>query len=254
MFDKTRCINNIYALAKERGVKIGDMEEKAGMSKGYLSRVSKPDYQGSPSIEMLDSIASQLGVGIDFLVNYSTDTLSENEQFVMKFIDRLIQQTLAGKLEWQMETAANLNGDDASKVENPLVTVTKNYSPEADEWYYTHVYGSGIHEGGATICGTCYYAQLSTTQAKVFLNKVTYHNVKTDEPYRDYEHNVIEVYLYEQTVQTVQPVCSTFYVVEELKKMVCNLYQAAASVPSKIGLSPSARSTMEFFMRYGDKQ
>ena len=89
MFDKTRCINNIYSLAKERGIKIGDLEEGSGMSKGYLSRVAKPDYQGSPSIEMLDAVARQLGVGIDFLVNFDPDTLSENEQFVMKFVDKL---------------------------------------------------------------------------------------------------------------------------------------------------------------------
>ena len=46
MYDKARCLNNIYALAKERGIKIGDLEESAGVSKGYLSRVAKPDYQG----------------------------------------------------------------------------------------------------------------------------------------------------------------------------------------------------------------
>ena len=45
MYDKARCLNNIYALAKERGIKIGDLEESAGVSRGYLSRVAKPDYQ-----------------------------------------------------------------------------------------------------------------------------------------------------------------------------------------------------------------
>ena len=79
MYDKTRCLNNIYALAKERGIKIGDLEESAGVSRGYLSRVAKPDYQGSPPIEMLDAVAKQLGVGIDYLVNYSPDAFSESE-------------------------------------------------------------------------------------------------------------------------------------------------------------------------------
>ena len=30
MYEKARCLDNIYALAKERGIKIGDLEEKIG--------------------------------------------------------------------------------------------------------------------------------------------------------------------------------------------------------------------------------
>lgn len=249
VFDKMRCINNIYALSKERGVKIGDIEEKAGMSKGYLSRVSKPDYQGSPSIEMLDSIAEQLGVGIDFLVNYSPETLSVNEQFVMEFIDKLIQQTFSGKVEWLKETTDVLAGENKIEAVNPLVNVGKAYSDEISGFYDTHEYNSLFYEKGAKVSDTCYYAELSIVGAKVFLNKVAYMSAKKTEFGTEHLPGVIEVYLYDKNVQ---PVCSTFYVGEELKKQINSLYQAADSSTSKIALSHKVKSMMDTYLKYTD--
>ena len=247
MFDKTRCINNIYSLAKERGIKIGDLEEGSGMSKGYLSRVAKPDYQGSPSIEMLDAMAHQLGVGIDFLVNFDPDVLSANEQFVMKFIDKLSTQTEAEKMEWLYETMTTLNAEDDSKVDNPLVSVTKQYSDDFDKWYDTHEYSSAIYEGYVTVSGTCYHAKLSTSHAEVYLNKVMYHNTPRNEKLENYVKDIIEVYLVDKSIQ---PICSTYYVSDALRSAVDNLYQMISSVPSKIALSQSTRSTMDFFIKW----
>ncbi len=249
MYDKTRCVNNIYTIAKEKGVKIGDLEENSGVSKGYLSRVAKPDYQGSPPIEMLDSIAHQLGVGIDFLVNFDPEKLSENEQFVMKFIDKLSTLTGAEKMEWLYETTTTLIADDNSKVDNPLVSVQKEYSDELNRWYDTHEYSSAIYEGYVTVTGTCYHAKLSTSHAEVYLNKVTYHNVPRNERLETTAHDIVEVYLFEN--KAVQPICSTYYVSDELKDAVNNLYQMVSSIPSKIALSQSTRSTMDFFIKWG---
>ena len=70
MYEKSRCIANIYDVAKKKNIKIGDLEESCGVSRGYLSRVNKPDYIGSPSIEVLDAIAARLGVGLDYIVSF----------------------------------------------------------------------------------------------------------------------------------------------------------------------------------------
>lgn len=245
MYEKTRCLNNIYALAKEQGIRIGDLEESAGVSRGYLSRVAKPDYQGSPSIEMLDAVAHQLGVGIDYLVNFSADALSESEQFVMRFLDKLATQTEAGKLEWRYETAAALTAEDDAAVENPLVSVTGKYSEERKQRINTHVYTSAIYEKRVTVSGTCYHARLPKTNAEVYLNKVTYHNTPRNEKLEIHTEDIIEVYYADPAVQ---PVCSTYYVPDELKQAVNHLYRMAASSPSRIALSSSLRSAMSSFM------
>lgn len=251
MFDKTRCIATIYALAKEKGIKIGDLEEAGGVSKGYLSRINKEDSTSSPSIELLDSISRQLGVGIDFLVNYSTETLSPNEQFVMQFIDKLMRMTVAGKVEWLVETSTILNAEDDTVVANPLVSLTKNFSDDANVWYDCHVYRSAIYEdGGVDVSGACYHAAI-TGGATVYLNSVTYSIPKEGGRFSswDYEKGVIEVYLIRDGVQ---PICSTFYVADELKKAVRDLYSAAASAPSKIALGSKTRSVMQSLLNLKD--
>lgn len=240
MYDKARCLNNIYSLAKERGIRIGDLEESAGVSRGYLSRVAKPDYQGSPPIEMLDAVAKQLGVGIDYLVNYSPDAFSESERFVMRFIDKLARQTEAGKLEWLYETEATLTAEDDSRVDNPLVRPVRKQQKD------THEYRSAIYEKDATVSGTCYHAKLPNTQAQVWLNKVTYHGTPRNAYLENVTRDVIEVYL---TDPGVQPICSTYYVSEELKNAVNTLYLQAASSPSRIALPQAVRSTMDAFLK-----
>ena len=58
--------------------------------------------------------------------------------------------------------------------------------------------------------------------------------------------DVIEVYL---TDPGVQPICSTYYVSEELKNAVNTLYLQAASSPSRIALPQAVRSTMDAFLK-----
>lgn len=252
MFDKKRCIDTIYALAKKKNIKIGDLEEAGGVSKGYLSRINKEDSTSSPSIELLDSISRKLGVGIDFLVNYAHDTLTPNEQLVYQFIDKLMRMTVAGKLEWLVETSSVLNAEDDTSVDNPLVSLTKNYSDDANVWYDCHVYRSAIYdEGGVEVSGACYHAAI-TGGATIYLNYCTYSIPNKGGRYSswDDEKGVIEVYMIRNGIQ---PICSTYYVADELKKAVRDLYEAAASTPSKIALSHNTKSVMQSMINMPDE-
>lgn len=252
MFDKKRCIENIYALAKEKGLKIGDIEEKAGVSKGYLSRINKEDSTSIPTIDLLASIAEQLGVGIDFLVNFPRGVLSPNEEFVYQFIDKLMRGTVAGKLDWVVETDGILRADTDAPVANPLVHVTKDFSDEVNMWYDTHTYTSAIYsDGGVIVIGNCYHAVLPSTRITVFLNSVRYYvpveGGGTFSSTKD--EDVIEVYL---VTDGVKPLCSTHYVCDEIKKAVSDLYTAVSSAPSRIGLEESTKRFMKSFLNNVD--
>lgn len=251
MFDKKLCIENIYALAKEKGLKIGDIEEKAGVSKGYLSRINKEDSTSIPTIDLLASIADQLGVGIDFLVNFPRGVLSPNEEFVYQFIDKLMRGTVAGKLDWIVETSGLLDADTNAPVVNPLVHVTKNYSDDADVWYDTHTYTSGIYsDGSVSVIGNSYHAALPSSRITVFLNSVQYYVPVEGERYSSVKQvDVIEMYL---VTDGVKPLCSTFYVCDQLKKAINNLYTAVSSAPSRIGLEDGTKSWMKSFMSNTD--
>ncbi len=251
MFDKKLCIANIYALAKEKGLKIGDIEEKAGVSKGYLSRINKEDSTSMPTIDLLASIADQLGVGIDFLVNFPRGVLSPNEEFVYQFIDKLMRGTVAGKLDWIVETRGILEADTNAPVVNPLVNVAKNYSDEMNVWYDTHDYTSGLYSDGSVgVIGNCYHAALPASKLTVFLNSVRYYVPVEGATYSSTKPtDVIEIYL---VTDSVKPLCSTFYVCDQIKKAIDNLYTAVSSAPSRIGLEARTKSWMKSFMNNTD--
>ena len=158
----------------------------------------------------------------------------------MRFIDKLARQTEAGKLEWLYETEATLTAEDDSRVDNPLVRPVRKQQKD------THEYRSAIYEKAATVSGTCYHAKLPNTQAQVWLNKVTYHGTPRNACLENVTRDVIEVYL---TDPGVQPICSTYYVSEELKNAVNTLYLQAASSPSRIALPQAVRSTMDAFLK-----
>ena len=60
---------NIKRIAKEKGVKITQMENDLGFSEHYISKWDKYN----PSIDKVAAVADYLGVSIDTLVGYEGD-------------------------------------------------------------------------------------------------------------------------------------------------------------------------------------
>ena len=240
MFDKKRCIENIYALAKEKNIMIRELEEAGGVSIGYLSRIKK-DAVGTISVELLDSIADQLGVSLDYLVNCSKDEMSPNEQIVYGFLEKLLRMTVSGKLEWFSETVEMLNRQDASGIKNPFMNAYEKYSEEKNSWVTALLYykSSLYNEGSVMICGNSWHAVLPNG-GSVYLNCVDYLDGEDASKY--VAKGVIEVYLYSGDIK---PVCSTYYAGEQLKKAVWSLWNAVLSSPSRLALSEDTVSLMQ---------
>ncbi len=108
MFDKKRCIDNIYYLAKEKNIKIGDLERNAGVSAGYLSRLNKEDNSTNPGIEFLDAVARELEISLDALICYDYVSITPTELYVLKVIDKLIHQTQYEERSWKKTSLHDL--------------------------------------------------------------------------------------------------------------------------------------------------
>jgi len=108
-FDKKRCLANIYFLAKEKNIKIGDLESAAGVSAGYLSRINKDDNETNPSIDFIVRVADALNTSIDTLINIELTGLTPTERYLISFIDKLKSDTSEDKLEWERSSADYLN-------------------------------------------------------------------------------------------------------------------------------------------------
>lgn len=244
MFDKAGCIETIYYLAKERGLKIGDLEEKAGVSKGYLSRINKEGNTSVPSIELLSSVAEQLGVSVDYLVNYRVFEPTEGEAFLMKFLDKVLHRTICGKLEWACESESVVNEDSAAPVNNPLVSIVDGYSGEFDALYKTHEFNSRF--GNAVLIGNTYHTDLPGSTAKIYIMKVHYLE-KTESGSIGHTLPMYEIYLVDKEITAL---CSSYFVRTGIPLMekIQELYTTIETSTSRIGITNDSKKLIENFM------
>ena len=101
-------INNIYYLAKTKKIKIGDLESFAGVSSGYLSKLSKEKVTTIPGTEVLYKISKKLGVTLDSLISIDYSSADPTELYIYKFIDRLIKKTDLMEIDWKMESTEKI--------------------------------------------------------------------------------------------------------------------------------------------------
>lgn len=100
--DYKKCIANIRYLLKERGVGLGQIEESAGYSRGYLCRLEKTSSM--PSVKFLNACSKELKVTIDTLINGDVSTFEGDIQYKFDFVHALITKTENDFLDWKKNT------------------------------------------------------------------------------------------------------------------------------------------------------
>lgn len=123
-FNKMLCFSNIRELLRQNpDVKIGQIEKEAGIRLGYMSRLEKAGNTSEPSMEFIVSAAKLLKVSVDTLISVDLTGLTPTEQYLVNFFDKLKTDTLQDKLNWNRETAFNLNRMESNMngyVDHPL--------------------------------------------------------------------------------------------------------------------------------------
>lgn len=251
-FDKRRCMSAIYAIAKEKGVKIGDLEKEAGVSTGYLSKLNKEENTSLPSIELLVAAARLLGVTIDMLIYSEYEGLSANERYMLKFLDKLINQTLSGELQWEKETKKQLlnvgcdyMGDEAyaehSLFEAVRVKDTDDYEfPESshlEACYYSRFYS----DGETKIAGDGFHAVLSPSDAELYIMKV-----ENEESHMEIGYDQFEVYLVNRG--NVKPLGCSDFVCGEVSRQIRNLYKVIVDADSNLGINDEVKGIIDLYM------
>lgn len=92
--------NNVKFAAKQKQMKIGDIEEKAGVSPGYFSRLAGKDDRNS-TIDALMNVADLLGVSFELLLTSDLESKTPTERLVLDFIKRLASSTAEDNISWQ---------------------------------------------------------------------------------------------------------------------------------------------------------
>lgn len=240
MINNAVIAENIVRLAKANGIKIGDLEERIGVSRGYLSRMAKPDYPGSPSIEALEQAASLLGVTIDYLLHF-TNSLSVNETYIVRFIDSVSSMTTTGKIDWARQLKGVLQNGNRTIVNNWFLETDPYEPPEDNVHYQSHFYS-----GHAYFSGDSYHGELMVDESKqtvtMYLNKVSYYLKDNAETV----NSIIEIYIF--IGDKVRPVCSSYYTSAEVTKRVNELYNTVSAASSGLFLESDTKRMMFNFV------
>ena len=162
-FNKSLCFSNIRELLRQNpDVKIGQIEKDAGIRLGYMSRLEKEGNKSEPSMEFIVTAAKLLKVSLDTLVSVNLTGLTPTEQYIVNFFDKLKADTIADKLDWNIESADYLNRletDMNGYVDHPLFNLETFYEEGECEYpdEVTRVVFTSRSFGPKTfICGNCY--------------------------------------------------------------------------------------------------
>lgn len=103
----SRVTQNVNYLCNRLGVKKSDIEESAGVSKGYLSRI-KPGSNAIPSSHYLLAAAHKLNVTIDDLVQQDLFSLDSRLLKPFQVVTKLLNETKSGELSWTTVTKSEM--------------------------------------------------------------------------------------------------------------------------------------------------
>ena len=105
-YEKNRFINNVYALTAKRGLKIGELESRCGVSIGYFARLRQGKKETAPGADFLLAVAGQLSISVDALLTFDFEAASDSEQLLLSFMEKLIRETRGGSILWQEDPIA----------------------------------------------------------------------------------------------------------------------------------------------------
>ena len=166
-FNKSLCFANIRLLLRQNpNVKIGQIEKAAGNRLGYMSRLEKDGNTTDPTIEFVAAAAKLLNVSLDTLIGIDLTGLTPTEQYLINFFDKLMKDTLADKLDWNRETAFNLNRiepDINGFIYHPLFaeeTFSEETECEYPESVTRIVFNSKTFGPRTAIAGDCFNLRL----------------------------------------------------------------------------------------------
>lgn len=250
-FDKNYFLYYLYFLAKERKVKIGDLEKAAGVSAGYLARLGKEDNNSIPSVETVYKMAQSLGVTTDYFLHASDENLTPKEEQVLAFIDKIMKDTIEKKITWILESRTFfIDNLENQYFEHPLFHCTASRRFDDDEGegyiYYLNKYRSKFNDSDdIELCGDCYYANLKGIDASIYLMQVV--KKVFQEGKKLQKVGGFELYLVPKG-KGANPVCCTYDVPEVLKEKICALFDLISLRKSGIMMTEDSENLIDLYL------
>lgn len=98
--NKMLFVENIHILAKLYGKKISEVEEGAGISKGYVSRLKKTEEVINIQNDTAERIANVFGCTPEVILYHSLENMGKDDIYYLNFVLKLSKDTQRGKVVW----------------------------------------------------------------------------------------------------------------------------------------------------------
>lgn len=257
VYNREMILKNIDLLMKERHVKSSVLEEQAGVSRGYLSRIK--DSDSSLFVIFLMKVCNALNCTLDDLVRAPLGEMTKNERLLLNLVRSLNNRTTSQEIVWDgQDVAAYIESDkfDPAHFSYPL------YFPEIHKMRDFIMYPSDYHyraiipiEGEETITqGNIFRTPLVTAGnqvlSEVYLAKVATEKHKDE---LNYEMFLVEWKLDPNgnLAPWINPLCSTRRCNLELKVAIFQLYDLITDSCNKIYIQAPAKDILSSFIKYG---
>lgn len=204
--DKELCLGNIYALAKEKKIRIGDLETTCGVSIGYLARLRQDKKQNLPGSEFLFRAAMLLETSVDSLLSFDYRLATETEKYLRSFISQLTRDTIKDELAWRL---------DASFIPSPYITDSvdlpsnpkRTLDPELmQQGKGKEIYLSSFRPALNNLTPRVAWRAAISENTDVILIRVTEEQKVSD---GDESQGDLELYLYYKDTNTFSALCHT---------------------------------------------
>lgn len=244
--NKKLVFDNIALLLKESGKKIGELENEAGVSAGYISRTK--DSTAKPGIDFIASAAHSLHVSVDTLLNVDLSAVTPTERYIVNFLEKMKKDTVDDKLVWERETARQLESLEVGqweRVDHPLFSYETFYEEGENEYpeevsrvvFISHSFD--VHTG---IEGDCYNLRLKNGTRCYLMNI-------TKSAYRIADEKTAkakEVWMVSSNGKA-QFLCGTKDI-SPIADLVDDLYTAVSIFAKHVKIDPSIKGAIDAFM------
>ncbi len=244
-YDRNRLINNINYLLKQRGIKNKDLEAYAGVSPGYISRISADSNTSNPGIDYVCKVANFFEIPFNVLISENLADESHDEELCRKFIHVLYDETKYGHIIWLPYSKKELESADSQNTIYSGIIGYDKIDPHFDEdcnswqYYYKSIINSGEY---VKMKSNFYSAEFDNRVFVIAYVTYEYANkcvVKNEDAY--------ELWLIDDPKKPT-PLFSTFKKSNNIKAMFDKIIAMCSSSESNINLSDSSIASIKKFL------
>ena len=248
--DKETILSNVKRIAKEKNVKIGDIENDSGNSIGYMARLSKANSLALPNTDFIITASKLLNVSLDEILKKPSKPFNSKEQIIDEFSKKIYKLTEEEKINWGKTSKERFQGYSGSKKSTKYPLAEIDVGEYVDSYGdistgLIEVYKSSFGESGyVDLEGDIAFASFDESGNKIYIAPVKYRkDNKTPS-----EKVIYEIYITDKNDKNIKPLCNTENVIDEIETIVEKLYKEAVMKSTNINVDEDTESILKSFL------